>query len=123
MHPDGYHKSEPARARCWGCSHPELLEWTEAELVEAQRLHAEGWIPTSNRYHGVSRVDLPPFQRAVRLSHALPAWAARALRDAYSELQSEAGARSRGEHQTIAPGVYRALKSIRRTHSEDGAAR
>lgn len=123
MHPDDYHESESARARCWECSHHELLEWTEAELIEARRLHAEGWIPTSNRYCGVSRIDLPPFREAVLLSRALPAWAARALRDAYDGLRGEVGARSYGEHQAIAPSVYRALKFIRRTHSEDGAMR
>ena len=52
------------------------------------------------------------------LSPRVPAWASRALRDAYDGLRGEFGAREHGEQMTLAPGVYRALKFAGRNHGE-----
>lgn len=57
MHPDGFHHSEEAKARCWGCSHTENLDISAEDEAYAKQLIADGWLSTSNKYRTVARIE------------------------------------------------------------------
>lgn len=113
MHPEGFHKSEEARERCYGCSHPEMLEFTSEDVAQAEQLLADGWIAVSNKYRHIAKVDLPPFEQAVWFSANTPSWVIDRMRVAYRYLLDDYGPRYHGQTQTLTPGVYRAFKRKR----------
>lgn len=112
MHPDGYHKSAEARARCLGCSHPEELEPSEEDRALAADLIAQGWRSTSNRYRTIERVQIPAFEDAVAFRDGVPEWLRRELRDLYaSAYGSGRWHRSGyGEQRTLTPAQFRAFR-------------
>lgn len=115
-HPPGYHKDEDAKERCWGCSHPELLEVSDADWVEAQRLIDEGWQQTSRKYRGVARVVLPPFEEAVKIAEGVPAWVLAEMKRSYEYLKSSMLSRQdlpEVVHLTLPIGVFSAFSKIR----------
>lgn len=105
------HRDAEAMGRCWGCSHPEMLEVTEADRERARQLIAEGYKSTSTKYRRVSRLTLPPFDQLVTVSPDAPVWLRERLRDAYT-YQANYGHREHGEHLTLTVGEFRAFKQL-----------
>lgn len=118
MHPDGFHKDDEAKARCWGCSHPEKLVWSVEDEALAQRLIAEGWLSTSNRYCHIARACLPPAEVALTLATGLPEWLAEEMRREYKKW-TRRGLRVHGDREgsgiesmTLTPAQYRAFRHL-----------
>lgn len=112
-HPPGYHKSEEARARCWGCSHPEKLEVTKADEAEALELYRAGFRPVSNKSCMVARANLPSFDNAVNTLE-MPRWFADRLRYMYENAIDLARVSDNPEieKRVLKLGVYRAIKRL-----------
>lgn len=110
MHPNGYHKSDVAKQRCWSCSHPENLMPTPEHMAEARRLVAEGWLSTSNRYRHLSRYKWPKLDEVIQ-----PQWKDTILEQelrAFMESHHSYMVRVHGEHLEVSPQVFYAFKSI-----------
>ena len=83
MHPPGFHKDEDAKERCYGCSHPEMLEVSPEDEALAKQLVAEGWFSTSNKYRHIARANLPPVDKAMTFSEFVPVWLRKEVERAY----------------------------------------
>lgn len=113
-HPEGYHKSEEARERCWGCSHPEMLEISAEDEAFARDLIAKGYKSTSNKYCSVARVWVPPFEEAIKFHDEVPEWLRGWMRRAYEQwvdygMRCE---REQVEHLELTPTQFRAFKKL-----------
>jgi hypothetical protein len=110
MHPDGYHKDAAAKARCWSCSNPEMIEPTEEDRVEAAALVAAGWRSTSNRYCSIRRVVVPALDDVIVFTEAAPDWLRRSLREQYAQWAEGRHRTGAGEERTLTPRLFRAFK-------------
>ncbi len=111
MHPEGYHKSEAARARCLACSAPAELQPDPEDYAKAKRLIAEGWHQCSRKYRLVCRLQLPPFEEAVTLAPSMPEWLAKDVRRFYeSKTLSEAAVH--GEKQELTVKEFVAFREL-----------
>lgn len=95
------HASPEAAARCYGCSHPELLEMSEEDILLAQQLVAGGWVSTSNRYRTVKLVVIPPLNEVVEFKAGVSDWLREKLREEYLRMAPT--------WRRMAPGVERVL--------------
>lgn len=113
VHPANYHKDDEARERCWACSHPERLEYTEADAARARQLIADGFLSISNKYRRVERIRVPPFEVAITFSDAVPTWLREKLRVWY-RMGVEGGwtRQHLGEVLELSPGEFRAFKIL-----------
>lgn len=115
MHPLDFHKTEESRSRCWGCSHPEMLESSDEDVKEAAALIAAGFVQTSNKYYGVAKVHAPPFAQAVTFADGVPQWLREEMQRAYEMQVTRWGARSNNkgvEHRELRPGIFFAFKRL-----------
>lgn len=111
MHPEGYHKDEDAKERCWGCSHPEKLEVTSADRERAKQLVAEGWLQISRKFCTVARLVVPAFEDAVYFGADVPEWLREHVKSAYVQW-SRFGAADHGQRIVLTPGEFRAFKEL-----------
>lgn len=114
MHPPNFHKDEEARQRCYGCSHPEMLESSPEDIERAKALIADGYRSTSNKYQMVARALVPRAEQAITFAADVPEWLRKATLDFY-ERWTEWGMRGnyeRIEHLELPLGVFRAFKKL-----------
>lgn len=110
-HPDGFHKSPGARARCYSCSAPEKLIASEEDKALARRLLDEGYLSTSNKYRTVSRANVPPFEQAITFSADVPRWMVEQMKHSY-ESWERWGARVHGEHVVLTAAQFLEFRRI-----------
>lgn len=116
-HPPDFHKDDEARSRCYGCSHPELLEPTDDDVEYVKKLIAEGYHSCSNKGRHVGIVltnegnPLPPFERTITVSPEMPDWFVEKLRDWYENNRRNGGwVRMHGQKLTLSAAQYIAFK-------------
>jgi len=116
MHPDGYHKTELARQRCYGCSAPDKLTASEEDLALVRSLIAQGYLSTSNRYRTVCKLNLPAFEEIfIFTGDDVPAWFRTELRDWF---RRERGGWTRvhserhGDVKTLTVAQFNAFKRL-----------
>lgn len=110
MHPNGYHKSEQAKSRCWSCSYPENLEPTEEHYAEARQLAADGWLSVSNKYRTVARMKIPSVKELLQ-SQFHGTWLEEEMRGLLQR-EERFWVRMRGEQRELSPQVFYAFKKI-----------
>lgn len=113
-HEKGYHKTEEARLRCWGCNHPEKLQFTTADQERAKQLIADGWLSTSSKHRQISRAHLPRVEAAIVFASGVPAWLRSQMRRAYEiEIRSALRmSREEIEHAELTVGEFQAFKHL-----------
>lgn len=110
MHPNGYHKSEQAKERCWSCSHPQNLMPTEEDYKVARQLVAAGWLSVSNRYRHLARYAVPKAEQILKPEY-LGTHIEEDLRE-FLRRQASIWTRMRGEVIEVTPQVFYAFKKI-----------
>lgn len=105
------HATPEAQARCYACSHPEKLTITDEDRLLAQQLVADGnWYSTSNRYHMIKRVVVPPFDEVVTFKDGVPDWLQKVFRWEYERGQFSWRRMAEGEERTLTVGQFKAFK-------------
>lgn len=117
MHADGFHKNEETKARCWGCSHPEMFASTVDDETFARKLVEDGFYQTSNKYRGVARMLVPKFEDALTVYPEVPEWLHQELKR-WRERGIRGGfpgaSRESEEHLELTPGQFFAFKRLTR---------
>ena len=105
------HKSDAAKARCWSCSHPEILAASPEDEAYARQLIHDGWVSTSARYRTVACVDLPPLERW--LVDEVPAHVWAVLQAAYAAALARQWPRTHPtKEKTLTPAQFAAFKRL-----------
>lgn len=115
MHPEDYHHNDEARQRCWACSKPEELSFTDEDLAVARALISEGYRSTSNKYRMVARTRLPSFESLVSVSPECPSDMKAALVRAWDNQLStmcRVDNSENTEHRTLTTAKFRAFKKL-----------
>jgi len=100
-----------ARARCWGCSHPEELAITPEDAAEARRLANNGWRCASNKYHLIRQGICSGVAIHLEGDNAAEVWPAV---HAYWPLIEAKWREAHAPSAEVSAGVYRAMKLLER---------
>lgn len=116
-HPEGYHRDEAARQRCWACSGSGKLDISENDWGHAQLLIVQGWKSTSNKYRHIARSVNLAFDAYVTLAPNTPKTLQTALRDAWRRandyrLRVHNADDPTVETLTLTVGQFRAFKAL-----------
>lgn len=63
MHPPGYHKTEAAKKRCWGCSSPGAFSYDQKTAKAMSLLVKQGWEQFSRKHRMIGLVINPSHPR------------------------------------------------------------
>ena len=111
----GKHRNAAAKARCYGCSHPELIAISDKDEETARALIEDGWRQISAKGRIVAHLSLPPLHEMVEFTSECPAWLREHIREStHSHLTRFALRKDypEVETKTLTPSEFRAFKKL-----------